>query len=73
MKMEFPQVRTLVGITGGKAFTVNASDRLWAKYELGERFNITDPATKAPAVRYCSRQGRPAGQLEEAARGRSAC
>jgi hypothetical protein len=51
MKLEFPEVRTLVGIIGGKAFTINASDRLWEKYGLGERFNITDPATKAPAVR----------------------
>jgi hypothetical protein len=51
MKLEFPEVRTLVGITGGKAFTVNASDRLWEKYGLGERFNLTDPATKAPAGR----------------------
>ena len=51
MKSEFPEVRTLVGITGGKAFTINASDRLWEKYGLGERFTITDPATKAPAVR----------------------
>jgi hypothetical protein len=30
--------RTLVGITGGKASTANASDRLWAKYPRGERF-----------------------------------
>jgi hypothetical protein len=51
MNLEFPEVRTLVGITGGKAFSINASDRLWEKYGLGERFNITDPATKAPAVR----------------------
>jgi hypothetical protein len=26
-------------------------DRLWAKYKLGEMFNITDPATKAPSLR----------------------
>jgi len=51
MKREFPDVRTLIGIAGGPAFTVNASDRLWEKYALGERFKITDPATKAPAVR----------------------
>ena len=51
MHMEFPEVRTLVGIAGGKAFTLNASHRLWEKYGLGERFKITDPATKAPAVR----------------------
>lgn len=51
MKVEFPDVRTLVGITGGRAFTLNVSDRLWVKYALGEQFKITDPATKAPAVR----------------------
>lgn len=26
-------------------------DSLWAKYKLGEMFKITDPATKAPAIR----------------------
>lgn len=50
-KVEFPQVRTVVGISGGRAFTVNASDRLWQKYALGEFFQITDPATKQPSVR----------------------
>jgi len=30
---------------------MNASDRLWAKYRLGERSKIVDPATKQPAVR----------------------
>jgi hypothetical protein len=51
LKAEFPDVRTLIGIAGGRAFTLNASDRLWEKYALGERFKITDPATKAAAVR----------------------
>ena len=30
---------------------MNASDRLWAKYKLGERSKIVDPMTKQPAVR----------------------
>jgi hypothetical protein len=30
---------------------MNASDRLWAKYRLGERSKIVDPTTKQPAVR----------------------
>jgi len=47
---EFPDVRTVVGITG-RAFGVNASDRLWEKYALGERSKIIDPATNKPAVR----------------------
>ena len=49
-RLEFPEVRTIVGITG-RAFSVNASDRLWEKYRLGEHFKITDQATKQPAVR----------------------
>lgn len=50
-KAEFPQVRTIVGISGGRAFGVNASDRLWATYKLGEFFQIADPATKQPSAR----------------------
>jgi hypothetical protein len=49
-KLEFPEVRTVVGISG-HAFPVNASDRLWEKYALGERSKIIDPLTKKPAVR----------------------
>ena len=48
--VEFPEVRTVVGISG-HAFPVNASDRLWEKYALGERSKIIDPVTKKPAVR----------------------
>jgi hypothetical protein len=49
-KLEFMEVRTVVGISG-RAFPVNASDRLWEKYALGERGKIVDPVTKQPAVR----------------------
>jgi len=49
-KLEFPEVRTIVGISG-RAFPVNASDRLWEKYALGERSKMIDPVTKKPAVR----------------------
>jgi hypothetical protein len=49
-QVAFPEVRTVVGISG-RAFPINASDRLWDKYALGERSNIIDPATKKPAVR----------------------
>jgi hypothetical protein len=49
-KLEFPDVNTAVGISG-PAFPMNASDRLWAKYRLGERSQIVDPTTKQPAVR----------------------
>jgi len=49
-KVEYPTVQTVVGISG-RAFAVNASDRLWEKYALGERSKIIDPVTKQPAVR----------------------
>jgi hypothetical protein len=49
-KLEFSEVQTIVGISG-RAFPVNASDRLWEKYALGERSKIIDPVTKKPAVR----------------------
>jgi intracellular sulfur oxidation DsrE/DsrF family protein len=49
-KLEFPDVNTAVGISG-PAFAMNASDRLWTKYQLGERGKIIDPVTKKPAVR----------------------
>jgi hypothetical protein len=49
-KLEFPDINTAVGISG-PAFPMNASDRLWAKYKLGERGKIIDPKTKQPAVR----------------------
>jgi hypothetical protein len=50
LHVEFPDVRAVVGISN-RAFPVNASDRLWEKYALGERAKITDPVTKQPAVR----------------------
>ena len=49
-KLEFPNINTAVGISG-PAFPMNASDRLWEKYRLGERSKIIDPMTKQPAVR----------------------
>jgi intracellular sulfur oxidation DsrE/DsrF family protein len=49
-RLEFPDINTAVGISG-PAFPMNASDRLWAKYRLGERSKIVDPTTKQPAVR----------------------
>jgi len=48
--LEFPDVKTIVGISG-RAFEINASDRLWEKYALGERSKIIDPLTMKPAVR----------------------
>src|SRR3954452_17166706 len=49
-KLEASEVRTVVGISG-RAFPINASDRIWEKYALGERSKLIDPLTKKPAVR----------------------
>jgi len=48
--LESPEINTLVGVSG-PAFALNASDRLWEKYALGERSKIIDPSTMKPAVR----------------------
>ena len=48
--LEYPDINSAVGISGA-AFPMYASDRLWAKYKLGERSKVIDPMTKQPAVR----------------------
>ena len=48
--LEFPKINTVVGISR-PAFPINASDAIWQKYKLGERWKIVDPSTKMPAVR----------------------
>ena len=55
-RLEFPDINTAVGISG-PAFPMNASDKLWAKYRLGERSKIVDPMTKQPAVRNIFLEG----------------
>jgi hypothetical protein len=65
--LESPDVNTAVGISG-PAFPMNCSDRLWAKYKLGERSKIIDPATKQPAVRNVFLDG-PVGVKAMQARG----
>jgi hypothetical protein len=67
-KVEFPDVRTIVAISG-RAFPINASDRLWEKYALGERSKIIDPATKKPAVRNVFLDDRTLGVKALQARG----
>src|SRR6266576_2510310 len=49
-KLEYPDINTAVGISG-PAIALNASDRLWEKYKLGERSKIIDPMTKQPSIR----------------------
>ena len=39
-----PDVDAIIGISV-RAFPINCSDALWAKYELGRRFELKDPAT----------------------------
>lgn len=43
--LEFPQVNTVLGIAGG-GFPINVSDAIWAKYRIGEKWQITDGAAK---------------------------
>lgn len=47
---EPPDVNIVIGVSRA-AFPLNASDALWQKYELGERWGIKDPATGKPAIR----------------------
>lgn len=47
-RLESSDINTLVGVSG-PAFPINASHRLWEKYELGERSKIVAPATMTPA------------------------
>ena len=49
-QLEHPQVNAVVGIAY-KAYPINAADALWAKYELGSRWQIKDPVTGQPATR----------------------
>ena len=44
-ELEYPKLNAIIGIAGS-AFPINASDALWAKYRLGERWKLHDPATK---------------------------
>jgi len=47
--LDYTDVNVVVGVN--TSFALNASDALWAKYKLGERFDIKDPATGQPATR----------------------
>ena len=48
--LESPAINTIVGITS-QAFPINATDALWVKYSLGEKFKIKDSKTGTWAVR----------------------
>jgi len=47
--LEYPDVNVVVGVN--TSFAINASDELWAKYALGERFDVKDSSTGKPALR----------------------
>jgi len=47
--LEYPDVNVVIGVN--TSFAINAGDALWARFKLGERFEIKDPATGQPAVR----------------------
>lgn len=49
-RLEFPDVNVVIGIDS-TSFPINASDALWAKYKLGERYKVTDPGTGQAATR----------------------
>lgn len=50
MKLGHPEVVAIVGIASS-AFPMNAGDALWARYQLGEKWQIRDPATGNWATR----------------------
>ena len=49
-QMQPPDVNVVIGVARG-AFPMNASDALWEKYQLGEKWGIKDPKTRAIATR----------------------
>lgn len=51
------------------AIAICMNDAMWAKYKLGELFNVTDPATSKPAERniYATAKGFPLPPMAEAA------
>jgi hypothetical protein len=46
----YPEINTVIGCSHA-GFPFNASDALWQKYKIGERWKIVDPTTKQPSVR----------------------
>lgn len=57
--LAFPDINTVVGIAR-QAFPINANDALWAKYDLGRRWDLKDPATGAWARRNIYYDAMPA-------------
>ena len=55
----FPDINTVVGIVN-RGFPINASDALWAKYELGRRWQLKDAQTNDWATRNIYMENMPA-------------
>jgi hypothetical protein len=55
-----PEDVNAIIITRHMGIPIALTDEIWAKYQVGKFFNITDPATKKPSVRnifYKSKEG----------------
>jgi hypothetical protein len=48
--LSYPDVNIVIGIAGS-TYPINASDAIWAKYELGRRWKVKEPGTDAWATR----------------------
>jgi len=66
--LKHPEVNAVVGIAG-RAFPINASDALYAKYPIGELWKVNDPATGKPAQRNPFMEGSTAKVRPLQARG----
>lgn len=54
------EVNLVIGVHGG-AIPMVLGDALWARYRIGEQFEVTDAATRAPALRNVFVEGNLAG------------
>lgn len=56
--LSYPQVNAVVGIAG--SYPINATDAIWARYELGRLWELKDPTTNEWARRNIYLEGMPA-------------
>ncbi len=63
-KLAYPDINTVVGITH-LGFPINVQDAVWAKYELGRRWELKDPVTGEWATRniYLDPMPAPPGKV----------
>ncbi len=62
--MDPADLHTIVA-TYGSANLFTYNDAIWAKYKLGEKWGVTDPATNAPATRNLFRDYRFASPSQD--------